>query len=77
MPTLSLISFVSYSYVALVSVLFDLVYLTRNQFMLRDCNLQQITRIGNSEYTGETKRGDIWLKPSSHNAFWSSEEPNV
>lgn len=33
MSTLSLISFISYSFVALVSILFGLIYLTRNQFM--------------------------------------------
>ena len=33
MSTLSLISFISYSCVALVSILFGLIYLTRNQFM--------------------------------------------
>ncbi|WP_319418741.1 AraC family transcriptional regulator [Pleurocapsa sp. FMAR1] len=43
-------------------------------YLLRDCNLQQITRIGDREYTGETKRGDIWLKPNSHHGFWSSSD---
>lgn len=43
-------------------------------YLLRDSNMQQITRIGDREYTGETKRGDIWLKPNSHNGFWSSED---
>ena len=43
-------------------------------YLLSDCNLRQITRIGNREYTGKTKRGDIWLKPDSHNGFWSYED---
>ena len=33
MSTLPLISFISYSCVALISILFGLIYLTRNQFM--------------------------------------------
>ena len=33
MSTLSLISFISYSLVALVSILFGLIYLIRNEFM--------------------------------------------
>ena len=40
-------------------------------YLLSDCNLHQITRIGDREYTGEMRRGDIWLKPDSHNGFWS------
>lgn len=43
-------------------------------YLLSDCNLHQITRIGDREYTGEMKRGDIWLKPNSHNGFWSWED---
>ena len=42
-------------------------------YLLSDCNFHQITRIGDDEYTGKMKRGDIWLKPSSHNGFWSWE----
>ena len=40
-------------------------------YLLSNCNLHQITRIGDCEYTGEMRRGDIWLKPNSHNGFWS------
>ena len=40
-------------------------------YLLSNCNLHQITRIGDREYTGEMRRGDIWLKPNSHNGFWS------
>lgn len=42
-------------------------------YLLSDYNLRQITRIGDREYTGEMKRGDIWLKPDSHSGFWSWE----
>ena len=42
-------------------------------YLLSDCNYHQITRIGDREYTGEMRRGDIWLKPNSHNGFWSWE----
>ena len=40
-------------------------------YLLTNCNYRQITRIGDREYTGEIRRGDIWLKPYSHNGFWS------
>ena len=40
-------------------------------YLLSNCNYHQITRIGDREYTGAMRRGDIWLKPSSHNGFWS------
>ena len=43
-------------------------------YMLSDCKLHQITRIGDCEYTGEMRRGDIWLKPNSHNGFWSYKD---
>lgn len=43
-------------------------------YLLSDSHLQQITRIGDREYTGETKRGAICLKPSSYNGFWSWED---
>ena len=43
-------------------------------YLLSDCNLHQITRIGDREYTGEMKRGDIWLKPNSHSGFWSYKD---
>ena len=43
-------------------------------YMLSDCKLHQITRIGDREYTGEMRRGDIWLKPNSHNGFWSYKD---
>ena len=43
-------------------------------YMLSDCKLHQITQIGDRQYTGEMKRGDIWLKPNSHNGFWSYKD---
>ena len=44
--------------------------------LLKGWHRRKISRIGDQEYIGEVRKGDLCIKPASHSGFWSWEEPD-
>lgn len=45
-------------------------------YLLDGVHTRKITKIGDREYTGNIRKGDICIKPTSHSGFWSWNEPD-
>lgn len=45
-------------------------------YLLDGIHTRKVTQIGDQEYTGNIRKGDICIKPTSHSGFWAWEEPD-
>ena len=44
--------------------------------LLNGLHTRKVTKIGDREYLGNIRRGDICIKPTDHSGFWSWKEPD-
>lgn len=45
-------------------------------YLLTGIHTRKVTQIGDQEYIGSIRTGDICIKPNSHSGFWSWQEPD-